>query len=77
MVFALEQFRYYKEAKVKGALNMGGTTTLEILPLVDRHTDRGDLKGEAGASYLALNLIRIASRTVPASARAFSEIVLQ
>jgi 7,8-dihydropterin-6-yl-methyl-4-(beta-D-ribofuranosyl)aminobenzene 5'-phosphate synthase len=44
--------KYYKEAKVKRILNMGSTNTLEILPLVDWYTDRDDLKGEAGVSYL-------------------------
>jgi 7,8-dihydropterin-6-yl-methyl-4-(beta-D-ribofuranosyl)aminobenzene 5'-phosphate synthase len=44
--------KHYKEAKVKRILNMGSTRTLDILPLVDWYTDRGDLKGEAGVSYL-------------------------
>lgn len=43
---------YYKNAKVEKIKNIGTTKTLEILPLVDWYTDRGDLKREAGVSYL-------------------------
>lgn len=43
---------YYKNTVLKKIANMGSTETLEILPLVDWYTDRDDLKGEAGLSYL-------------------------
>jgi 7,8-dihydropterin-6-yl-methyl-4-(beta-D-ribofuranosyl)aminobenzene 5'-phosphate synthase len=44
--------KYYKQVQVKKIINMGSTKTLEILPLVDWYTDRGNLKGESGVSYL-------------------------
>ncbi|MBA4392259.1 MAG: MBL fold metallo-hydrolase [Desulfobacca sp.] len=43
---------FYKDSKVEKIINLGSTKTLEILPLVDWNTDRNDLKGEAGVSYL-------------------------
>ena len=44
--------QYYKDLRVEKIRNIGATKTLEILPLVDWYTDRGELKGEAGLSYL-------------------------
>jgi 7,8-dihydropterin-6-yl-methyl-4-(beta-D-ribofuranosyl)aminobenzene 5'-phosphate synthase len=44
--------KFYKDSKVEKIRNIGSTKTLEILPLVDWYTDRVDLKGEAGVSYL-------------------------
>ncbi len=44
--------KFYKDAKVEKIRNIGSTKSLEIMPLVDWYTDRGDLKGEAGVSYL-------------------------
>jgi 7,8-dihydropterin-6-yl-methyl-4-(beta-D-ribofuranosyl)aminobenzene 5'-phosphate synthase len=44
--------KFYKDARVEKIRNLGSTKTLEILPLVDWYTDRGDFKGEAGISYL-------------------------
>jgi 7,8-dihydropterin-6-yl-methyl-4-(beta-D-ribofuranosyl)aminobenzene 5'-phosphate synthase len=43
---------FYKDSKVEKIRDIGSTKTLEILPLIDWYTDRGDLKGEAGVSYL-------------------------
>jgi 7,8-dihydropterin-6-yl-methyl-4-(beta-D-ribofuranosyl)aminobenzene 5'-phosphate synthase len=44
--------KFYKDSKVEKIRNIGSTKILEILPLIDWYTDRGDLKGEAGVSYL-------------------------
>jgi 7,8-dihydropterin-6-yl-methyl-4-(beta-D-ribofuranosyl)aminobenzene 5'-phosphate synthase len=44
--------KFYKDSKVEKIRNIGSTKALEILPLVDWYTDRVDLKGEAGVSYL-------------------------
>jgi 7,8-dihydropterin-6-yl-methyl-4-(beta-D-ribofuranosyl)aminobenzene 5'-phosphate synthase len=44
--------KFYKDSKVEKIRDISSTKTLEILPLVDWYTDRGDLKGEAGVSYL-------------------------
>jgi 7,8-dihydropterin-6-yl-methyl-4-(beta-D-ribofuranosyl)aminobenzene 5'-phosphate synthase len=43
---------FYKDSKVAKIRNIGSTKTMEILPLLDWYTDRGNLKGEAGVSYL-------------------------
>ena len=42
----------YKNAKIDKILNIGATSKLEILPLIDWHTDNKDLKVETGVSYL-------------------------
>ncbi len=46
---AEQQWERYKFQKIK---NLGSTKTLEILPLIDWHSNRDDLKVELGVSYL-------------------------
>jgi len=41
-----------KQSTTKKIQNLGITKTLEILPLIDWHTSKESLKGEAGVSYL-------------------------
>ena len=45
---AAEQIASYSPPKLRG---LGSTTSLSILPLVDWHTARDDLRGEVGLSY--------------------------
>ena len=42
----------YKNTKIDKITNMGTTTRLEILPLIDWRTDEKDLDVETGVSYL-------------------------
>jgi 7,8-dihydropterin-6-yl-methyl-4-(beta-D-ribofuranosyl)aminobenzene 5'-phosphate synthase len=44
--------QFYRDSRVEKIRDIGSTNTLEILPLIDWYTDRADLKGEAGVSYL-------------------------
>jgi len=40
-----------QKAKIRKITNLGTTTTLEILPLIDWHVSHKHLKREAGVSY--------------------------
>jgi metal-dependent hydrolase (beta-lactamase superfamily II) len=42
----------WKQTRCKRIENWGDTKSLSILPLIDWHTSRGDLKTEMGVSYL-------------------------
>jgi 7,8-dihydropterin-6-yl-methyl-4-(beta-D-ribofuranosyl)aminobenzene 5'-phosphate synthase len=43
---------YYQISKIDKIKEVSSTKNLEILPLIDWYTERDDLKGEAGVSYL-------------------------
>jgi metal-dependent hydrolase (beta-lactamase superfamily II) len=47
-----ETDRLWQEVPSTRLTNLGSTRSLSILPLVDWHSDRPDLRGEAGVSYL-------------------------
>jgi metal-dependent hydrolase (beta-lactamase superfamily II) len=47
-----ETERLWKASPSTRLANFGSTGSLSILPLVDWHSDRPDLRGEAGVSYL-------------------------
>ena len=55
-----ETDRVYRESAPARLADLGSTRSLSILPLVDWHTSRPDLRGEAGVSYL----IRTDSNTI-------------
>jgi metal-dependent hydrolase (beta-lactamase superfamily II) len=44
--------RLWRESAPERLADLGSTRSLSILPLVDWHTSRADLKSEAGVSYL-------------------------
>jgi 7,8-dihydropterin-6-yl-methyl-4-(beta-D-ribofuranosyl)aminobenzene 5'-phosphate synthase len=44
----------WQQSSVKKISGFGSTKSLEILPLIDWHASRNDLKGEPGISYLIM-----------------------